>query len=112
MYEPPTKRIRSLTEAIINAADDVNFSEKITITQEEGSVSYSTTHLEEALPEISQSSEKSSTKDMLHKRTATMMVSSKTRNNHIRAIIYNIYEYNIFKNMKRIKLYSLLIRNS
>ena len=100
MYEPPTKKIRSLTEAIINAAYDVNLAAKMTITQEEGSVNYSKTHLEEALPEISQSSEKSSTKDMLHKRTATMMVSSKTRNYHICDIIYNLYRYNIFQNKK------------
>ena len=38
MYEPPTKKIRSLTTAIINVADNGNLDGKITITQEEGYV--------------------------------------------------------------------------
>ena len=47
MSETPTKKIRSLNVSIINAADKGNLSEKPTITQEEGSVDYSTTHVEE-----------------------------------------------------------------
>ena len=43
MYESPTKKIRSLTAAIINAADNENLAAKITITREEGSIDYSTT---------------------------------------------------------------------
>ena len=45
MYEPPTKKSRSLTSSIINAADNGNLAGKITITQEEISVNYSTTHV-------------------------------------------------------------------
>ena len=44
---PPNKKIRSLAAAIINAVDNANFTEKLTITQEEGYISYSTTHGEE-----------------------------------------------------------------
>ena len=36
MYEPPTKKSRSLTEAIIDEAYNGYLTEKITITQEEG----------------------------------------------------------------------------
>ena len=46
MNEPPTKKICSLTSAIINAAENRNLAAKITITQEEVSVDYSTTHVE------------------------------------------------------------------
>ena len=46
MCEPPTKKSRSLTAAIINAADNGNLAAKITKTQKEGSVDYSTTHVE------------------------------------------------------------------
>ena len=98
--EPPTKKIRSLTVAIINAAEDSNLTEKLTITQEEGSVASSTTHVEEAWPETPKASTTSSTKEMQQKRSANMMVSSKTWNYHIRDILYNIFEYNIFQNKK------------
>ena len=47
MSQSPTKKICFLTAAIINAADNGNLAAKITITQEEGSVDYSTTHVEE-----------------------------------------------------------------
>ena len=40
------------------------------------------------------------TKYMSHKRKATMMASSKTRNYHIRDIIYNLYKDHIFQNKK------------
>ena len=50
---------------------------------------------------------KSSTKDMPHKRTATILASSKTWNYHICEIIYNIYEDNIFQNKKEIKFVSI-----
>ena len=56
MSEPPTKKIRSLTAEIINAADDVNLAAKPATTQEDGSVAYYTTHTEEALSEISKAS--------------------------------------------------------
>ena len=46
MSETPTKKIRSLTVSIINAADNVKFSEKLTTTQEEGYVAYYTAHVE------------------------------------------------------------------
>ena len=57
MYEPPTKKSRSLTEAIIDEAYNGYLTEKITITQEEGYVDYSTTHIEESLSETLKSSE-------------------------------------------------------
>ena len=44
---------------------------------------------------------------MPQKMKATMTVSSKTQNYHIREIIYNIYEDNIFQNKKEIKLVSI-----
>ena len=47
MYEPPTKKICSLNAAIINEANNGNSVAKIMMTQEEGSVDYSTTHKEE-----------------------------------------------------------------
>ena len=34
MYEPPTKKIRFITEAIINAEDNGKLASKITIAQE------------------------------------------------------------------------------
>ena len=37
-----------------------------------------------------------------------MMGSSKTRNNYIFEILYNIYEDNIFQNMKKIKFVSII----
>ena len=46
MYEPPTNKSRSLTAAIINAADNGKTASKTKITQEDGSVDYSTTHVE------------------------------------------------------------------
>ena len=46
--EPATKKIRSLTSAIINAADNGNLDKKLTITKDEGYVAYSKTHVEEA----------------------------------------------------------------
>ena len=46
MSEPPTKKIRSLTVSIINAADNVKLSAKLTTTQEEGYVAYYTAHVE------------------------------------------------------------------
>ena len=49
MYEYPTKIIRYLSAAIINVVNITNLDAKLTITQEEGSVHYSTTHVEEAL---------------------------------------------------------------
>ena len=48
MYEPPTKKNHYLNEAIINVVDNGNSASKITITQEEGSVDYLTTHVEES----------------------------------------------------------------
>ena len=57
MYEPPTKKIRSLTAAIINASDNGNLAAKITITQEEGYVYYSTKHAEEEYIETPKASE-------------------------------------------------------
>ena len=46
MYELPTKKSSSLTAAMINAEDNGNLDSKIAITQEEGSVDYSTEHVE------------------------------------------------------------------
>ena len=109
MYEPPTKKSRSLTAAKINAADNGNLYEKLTITQEEGYVDYSTTHLEEGLSETSKSYAKFSTKDMPQKMIATIMVSSKTRNYHICEIIHNLYEDDIFLNKKEIKFVSITV---
>ena len=106
MYEPPTKKSCSLAAAIINAADNVNLAAKITITQKEGSLDYSTTHVEEELLETSKAYAKSSTKDMPQKRTATMMASRKTRNYHLCEIIYSLYEDYIFQNKKEIKFVS------
>ena len=51
MYETPTKKSRSLTAAIINVAYNGNLSAKTTVTQEEGSIDYSTTHVEKEFPE-------------------------------------------------------------
>ena len=96
--EPPTKKLRSLTAAIINATGNANLSAKLTITQEEGSFAYSTIHVEEALSETFKASTNSSNKYMPQKMKDTMMASSKTRNYHIRDIIYNIYEYNVSQN--------------
>ena len=100
MYEPPTNKIRSLAVAISSASNNGKLATNITITQEEVSVDYFTTHVEEALTETPKASEKLSTKDMPQKRKATMMASSKTQNYHICEILYNLYEYNIFKNKK------------
>ena len=47
--ESTTKKICSLTAAIINAVDDANLNAILTITQEEGYVAYYTTHVESAL---------------------------------------------------------------
>ena len=44
--EPPTNKIRSFTESIINVADNENLAAKLTITKEEGYVASSTTHVE------------------------------------------------------------------
>ena len=44
---------------------------------------------------------------MPHKRTATMMESSKTRNYNIYEILYNIYKDHIFQNEKEIKFFSI-----
>ena len=49
MSEPPTKKSRSFTATIINASDNGKLATKLKITQEEGSVDYSTTHVGEAL---------------------------------------------------------------
>ena len=46
IYEPPSNKNRYLTVSIINAADNVKFSEKLTTTQEEGYVAYYTAHVE------------------------------------------------------------------
>ena len=100
MSEPPTNKNCSLTASIIDAEDNRNLAVKITITQEEVSVDYSTTHVEEALSETPKASEILSTKDMPQKRTATVMDSSKNRNYHICKITYNLYEDNIFQNKK------------
>ena len=100
MYEPPTKKIRSLSASIINAAHNVKLAAKITITQEEGSIDYFTTYVEETLTETSKASAKPYTKDTPQKRTATMMASSKTQNYHICEILYNLYKYHIFQNKK------------
>ena len=62
MYEPPTKKSRSLTASIINAEDNGNLSGKITIKQEEGYVDYSTKHVEEVLLETLKLSANSSNK--------------------------------------------------
>ena len=43
--EPPTNKSSSLTAAIINVANNANLSAKLTITQEELSIAYSTTHI-------------------------------------------------------------------
>ena len=58
MYEHPTKKARSLTADIINAADNGNLVAKIKITQKVESVDYSTTHEEEAFLEKSKASTK------------------------------------------------------
>ena len=53
MYEPPTKKSRSLTVYIIHVSDNGNLASKIAITQAEGSVDYLTTYLEEEFSETS-----------------------------------------------------------
>ena len=55
MYEPPTKRIPSITVSIINTANNGELVEKIKIPQEELSVDYYTTHVEEVFSETSKS---------------------------------------------------------
>ena len=67
---------------------------------QEVSIDYSTTHVKEELPETPKAFEKSSIKDTPHKRKATMMASSKTRNYHICEIIHNLYEDNTFQKKK------------
>ena len=96
MSEPLTKKSRSLSAAIINAAYDGKLTAKLTITQEEGYVAYYKTNIEEELSETSKASANLYTKYMPQKRKATMMTSSKTWNYHIRDIIYNLYKGNIF----------------
>ena len=49
--EPPTKKVCSLTLSIINVAYNSNLNEKLTVTQEEVSLAYSTTHVEEEFSE-------------------------------------------------------------
>ena len=44
---------------------------------------------------------------MSQKSKATLTASSKTQNYHIRDIIYNLYEYDIFQNKKEIKFVSI-----
>ena len=107
MYEPPTKKSRSLTAAIINAADNRNLDAKITITQEEVSVDYSTIYVEESLSETPKVYAKLCDKEIPQKRTANMTTLSKARNYHISEIIYNLYEGNIFKNKKEINFVSI-----
>ena len=53
MYEPPTKKSRSITVYIIHVSDNGNLASKIAITQAEGSVDYLTTYLEEEFSETS-----------------------------------------------------------
>ena len=96
MSESPTKKSRSLNEATINAAYNGKLAGKPTITEEEKYVDNSTTHVEESFSEISKSYTNSYTKDTPQNKKATMMSSSKTRNYHIRDILYNIYKYNKF----------------
>ena len=45
LSEPPTKNIRSPTAAIINAENNTKFNAKLTVTKEEGSISYSITYV-------------------------------------------------------------------
>ena len=45
IYEPPPKKILSLTAAIINMEDNGNLAAKITITQEERYIDYYKTHV-------------------------------------------------------------------
>ena len=52
---PPLKKIRSLNAYVINTVENEKMSAKITITQEEGSVDYYTTHVEEVFSETSKS---------------------------------------------------------
>ena len=98
--EPLKNKSCSLTVAITNAADHANLASKPTITQEEGYVASSKTHVEESFSETSKSSETSSTKDMQQKRSATIIASSKNLTYHIHKIIYSIYKDNIFQNNK------------
>ena len=99
--ETLTKKIRSLTSSIINAAANGNLDAKLTITQEEVCVASSTAHIEAALLEKLIASTTSSYKDTPQKRSATTMASSKTRNYKILEILYNLCEDNIFHNKKR-----------
>ena len=107
MYEYHTKKIRSINASAINAEYFGNLAAKTKITQEEGSVDKSTTHVEDCFSETLKASENLSTSNMPHKRTSTMMASSKTQNYHICEIIYNIYEDNIFQKKKEINFVSI-----
>ena len=69
MSEPPTKTRRFLTESIINAVDNAKVYVKLTITQEEVSIVFSTTYIEASLSETLNTSETSSNKDRPHKRS-------------------------------------------